>query len=598
MAEDEPDAKSPKTGARAAPQGGAEAGEPTTLLQRLRGTISKAVQNKVEGILLPSGPSAGDKSSEPSTLSNEEYMYAYRWIRNHLEEHTDTCLPKQSVYDAYRKYCESLACCRPLSTANFGKIIREIFPDIKARRLGGRGQSKYCYSGIRRKTLVSMPSLPGLDLKGSESPEMGPEVTPAPRDELVEAACALTCDWAERILKRSFSSIVEVARYLLQQHLISARSAHAHVLKAVGLAEENEHVPRERSCKSKNGVENLKGEAPKKPERAAQAPKELDNRAGASPPVRGERKKSVIESSATAASNPQVNALVARLPLLLPRAPRSLIPPIRVSSPILAPSLSPGTLKVATLPLPPKAGGPQAAVPIINMILPPVPTLSGLGRTPPGGLIQPRGTDGREVGIGGDQRSHDKGVKRTAEVPVSEVGGQDPPGKEAKQDTEDTVSDAKRKRGRPRKKSGGNGERNSTPEKSAAAVDCAQSSRSPWASWGSGGERNSAAGSQRPRPVGEAEAEQRPVLAPGQEDNAISKGGRGQSTRQAKEAEDKIPLITPKVSVIKGSRSQKQLFQLEKGEGGTAPHSNKDLKEHVLPSSSAYEHKDPKATPP
>lgn len=65
---------------------------------------------------------------------------------------------------------------------------------------------------------------------------MGPEVTPAPRDELVEAACALTCDWAERILKRSFSSIVQVARYLLQQHLISARSAHAHVLKAGGLA--------------------------------------------------------------------------------------------------------------------------------------------------------------------------------------------------------------------------------------------------------------------------------------------------------------------------------------------------------------------------
>lgn len=65
---------------------------------------------------------------------------------------------------------------------------------------------------------------------------MGPEVTPAPRDELVEAACALTCDWAERILKRSFSSIVEVARFLLQQHLISARSAHAHVLKAMGLA--------------------------------------------------------------------------------------------------------------------------------------------------------------------------------------------------------------------------------------------------------------------------------------------------------------------------------------------------------------------------
>lgn len=41
-----------------------------------------------------------------------------------------------------RQYCDNL-CCRPLSTANFGKIIREIFPNIKARRLGGRGQSKY-----------------------------------------------------------------------------------------------------------------------------------------------------------------------------------------------------------------------------------------------------------------------------------------------------------------------------------------------------------------------------------------------------------------------------------------------------------------------
>lgn len=38
MAEDKPDAKSTKAGAR--PQGGAETGEPTTLLQRLRGTIS------------------------------------------------------------------------------------------------------------------------------------------------------------------------------------------------------------------------------------------------------------------------------------------------------------------------------------------------------------------------------------------------------------------------------------------------------------------------------------------------------------------------------------------------------------------------------
>lgn len=619
MAEDEPDTKSPKPAGRA-PSGGAEAGEPTTLLQKLRGTISKAVQNKVEGILqdvqkfsdndklylylqLPSGPSTGDKSSEPSTPNNEEYMYACKWIRNHLEEHTDTCLPKQSVYDAYRKYCESLAYCRPLSTANFGKIIREIFPDIKARRLGGRGQSKYCYSGIRRKTLVSMPPLPGLDLKGSESPEMGPEVTPAPRDELVEAACALTCDWAERILKRSFSSIVEVARFLLQHHLISARSAHAHVLKAMGLAEEDEHAPRERTSKSKNGVENLEGGAQKKPERPTQPPQELEPRAGAGPSAHGERKKAVVESPAPAANNPQVNALMARLPLLLPRAPRPVIQQIAVSPPLVAPKLPSGTLKLTALPVSSRVRGTQAAVPIINMILPTVPALPGPGpgpgpvQAPPGGLPQPLGTENREVSIGGDPGPHDKGVKRTAEGTMSETNGQDPPAKAAKQDIEDTGSDAKRKRGRPRKKSGGSRERNSAPDKSAAATASAQSSRLPQETWATREESNSAGGSERPGPVGKAE--KGTVLAQGQEDGAVSKGrGPSSTSRHAKGGEDKIPLVSPKVSVIRASRSHKEALHLGKGEVDTVAQGNKDLKGHMLPGSSSHEQKDPKATPP
>uniref|UniRef100_A0A8C0B668 Regulatory factor X5 n=1 Tax=Buteo japonicus TaxID=224669 RepID=A0A8C0B668_9AVES len=191
---------------------------------------SKSVQNKVDAILqdvqkfsdsdklylylqLPSGPSLGEKSSlDLSSLSTAEYMHACNWIRNHLEEHTDTCLPKQDVYDAYKRYCDNL-CCRPLSTANFGKIIREIFPNIKARRLGGRGH------GIRRKTVVSLPPLPSLDLKVTET--VSPLLPPC---EVMEAACALTCDWAEKILKRSFNNIVEVAQFLIQQHIISSRS--------------------------------------------------------------------------------------------------------------------------------------------------------------------------------------------------------------------------------------------------------------------------------------------------------------------------------------------------------------------------------------
>ncbi|NXN29492.1 RFX5 protein, partial [Nycticryphes semicollaris] len=244
MADEQLSARATKKGSLSPSSSRGSTTESSTLLQKLKSTISKSVQNKVDSILqdvqkfsdsdklylylqLPSGPSLGEKSSlDLSSLSTAEYMHACNWIRNHLEEHTDTCLPKQDVYDAYKRYCDNL-CCRPLSAANFGKIIREIFPNIKARRLGGRGH------GIRRKTVVSLPPLPSLDLKVTETQSELTELVQSYNSEVMEAACALTCDWAEKILKRSFNNIVEVAQFLIQQHIISSRSAHADLVMAM-----------------------------------------------------------------------------------------------------------------------------------------------------------------------------------------------------------------------------------------------------------------------------------------------------------------------------------------------------------------------------
>uniref|UniRef100_A0A3Q4IDD9 Regulatory factor X, 5 n=1 Tax=Neolamprologus brichardi TaxID=32507 RepID=A0A3Q4IDD9_NEOBR len=106
---------------------------------------------------LPSGPSSGDKS-DSSSFNTADQLHTCNWIRSHLEEHSDTCLPKQDVYETYKRYCENLQ-QRPLSAANFGKIIRDIFPNIKARRLGGRGQSKYPF---RIKENLNPPGKPGL----------------------------------------------------------------------------------------------------------------------------------------------------------------------------------------------------------------------------------------------------------------------------------------------------------------------------------------------------------------------------------------------------------------------------------------------------
>ncbi|XP_042295652.1 DNA-binding protein RFX5 [Sceloporus undulatus] len=379
--------------------------EPSTLLQKLKGAISKSVQTKVNGILqdvqkfsdhaklylylqLPSGPSSGEKSLDLTSLSSAEHMHACTWIQNHLEVYPDTCLPKQDVYDAYKRYCDNL-CSRSLSAANFGKIMREIFPNIIARRLGSRGQSKYCYSGIRRKTVVSMPPLPSLDLKETETPERT-EVVQSYNDEVMDAACALTCDWAEKILKRSFNNIVEVAQFLIQQHIISSRSAHADLVMAMVVSEtaESHRDKRPPPSMKKNEPEALENTAKTQPQT------KTDNSPKPSAPLLQSDVKKPSDSPAKPASRPQVNTSVARLPLLLPRmrvqpGDTLVVSPggtaMHPSPPLLAPKLTAapvgGTVKMALSmgspsPMllapavngPASLVGPQGTMPVINMM--------------------------------------------------------------------------------------------------------------------------------------------------------------------------------------------------------------------------------------
>ncbi|XP_054252897.1 DNA-binding protein RFX5 [Indicator indicator] len=443
MADEELSSRATKKGSLSPSSSRGSVAESNTLLQELRSTISKSVQSKVDSILqdvqkfsdndklylylqLPSGPSLGEKSSslDLGSLSTAEYMHACNWIRNHLEEHTDTCLPKQDVYDAYKRYCDNL-CCRPLSAANFGKIIREIFPNIKARRLGGRGQSKYCYSGIRRKTVVSLPPLPSLDLKVTETQQSElAELVQSYSSEVMEAACALTCHWAEKILKRSFNNIVEVAQFLIQQHIISSRSAHADLVMAMVVSESTEKIHRESRAPAavkKNGLD-----APESGDRS-QGQTKKESSPKPSVPPRPEKKKP--PEPPKAASSPQVNALVARLPLLLPRIPpveRPTVPgatTIRSSPPVLAPKITAtplgGTVKVA-LPLP-------AAVPVLNVLLPGV-GVPGTAESP----ANPRSAGGSGEGPSPQDLQRPKATKRPPE----------PAG--------DSLQ--KRRRGRPRKR--------------------------------------------------------------------------------------------------------------------------------------------------
>ena len=58
---------------------------------------------------------------------------------------------------------------KALSTADFGKVMKQVFPDVRARRLGHRGASKYCHSGLKKSFVKEPPSLPYLTLDNTSN---------------------------------------------------------------------------------------------------------------------------------------------------------------------------------------------------------------------------------------------------------------------------------------------------------------------------------------------------------------------------------------------------------------------------------------------
>ncbi|XP_036395431.1 DNA-binding protein RFX5-like isoform X2 [Megalops cyprinoides] len=434
--------------------------EPSMLLQKLKNNISKNVQTKVDSILqdvqrfsdnaklylylqLPSGPGTGEKSSSDSgSWSSADQLHTCNWIRSHLEEHSDTCLPKQDVYETYKRYCDNLQ-YRPLSAANFGKIIRDIFPNIKARRLGGRGQSKYCYSGIRRRTVLNMPLLPNLDLKND--PSELTELVQTYNQEVMEAACELICDWAQKILKRSFDTVVEIARFLVQEHIVNPRCSQAELVTSTTLGESPARPLRamkksQTQQKDGNAESEGRGSENKKD-------KEGGEQASPSKPATTDKSAKAAESGRSGDRDLQVEAVMKRYPQLLPRGsiPDKTQLPIGSSPPTLMPKDTGGvkvTLPITMATLPQQQGG---ALPVFNMILPsgmslsypekektttvtmataaPTPGVVQRGRGAPKRTPEPAAAEAA-AGVGGTPPKKKRGRPRK---PRPEEAGQPPP---------------------------------------------------------------------------------------------------------------------------------------------------------------------------
>eukprot|EP01134_Creolimax_fragrantissima_P007493 CFRG7493T1 len=72
------------------------------------------------------------------------------WLQDNYVVAMHISIPRNLLHTHYSEFALSRGFC-PANVASFGKIIRSIFPDLKTRRLGTRGKSKYHYYGIKAK---------------------------------------------------------------------------------------------------------------------------------------------------------------------------------------------------------------------------------------------------------------------------------------------------------------------------------------------------------------------------------------------------------------------------------------------------------------
>uniref|UniRef100_A0A146KYP4 DNA-binding protein RFX5 n=1 Tax=Lygus hesperus TaxID=30085 RepID=A0A146KYP4_LYGHE len=155
---------------------------------------------------LPTGKTVQDPLKQPTNPlgSRPEISLTVSWIKTHLQEDTKTSLPKQDVYNEYLEYCRMNE-MKPLSTADFGKVMKQVYPNMRPRRLGTRGNSRYCYSGLSSRASLPTPTLPILpSLDGT-----------------------IVCRWAAKVLgqEESFSSIADLEHHLLDNNLVPKKTS-------------------------------------------------------------------------------------------------------------------------------------------------------------------------------------------------------------------------------------------------------------------------------------------------------------------------------------------------------------------------------------
>ncbi|KAK9875380.1 hypothetical protein WA026_007775 [Henosepilachna vigintioctopunctata] len=185
---------------------------------------------------------SGDPLKQPLNPlgSRSEVCRTISWIKTHLEEDPEISLPKQQVYDEYSLYCSKIR-MKPLSQADFGKVMKQVYPKVKARRLGTRGNSRYCYSGLRNCTKLRIPTLLSIEEESSTGVQfmhnIPDEKKPLTQASLATATWLIVKQWSESQLNASFSSIQALAFFLVVNCSVGVGSEAANQITSISSSE-------------------------------------------------------------------------------------------------------------------------------------------------------------------------------------------------------------------------------------------------------------------------------------------------------------------------------------------------------------------------
>lgn len=117
-------------------------------------------------------------------------------------------------------YCNRVN-IKPLSTADFGKVMKQVFPEIRPRRLGTRGNSRYCYAALRKTMNLAPPMMPDLSaVAGSTTFAAAHSRTVAgAADSGDEESCGVIKKWAASLLNVDFKKTQDLAEYITTNQL-------------------------------------------------------------------------------------------------------------------------------------------------------------------------------------------------------------------------------------------------------------------------------------------------------------------------------------------------------------------------------------------